>query len=68
MVCLGLRDRDAAERTAKSVELQKYLAEECPQVPLYVADLVIAYRNGLSGTYFFGGGNHVWTHAYVAAK
>ena len=58
--------KDAAERTAKSVELQKYLAEECPQVPLYVADLVIAYRNGLSGTYFFGGGNHVWTHAYVA--
>lgn len=60
--------KDASERTAKSVELQKYLAEECPQVPLYVADLVIAYRNGLSGTYFFGGGNHVWTHAYVAAE
>jgi len=58
--------KDAAEREAKSIELQKYLAEECPQVPLYVADLVIAYRNGLTGTYLFGGGNHVWTHAYVA--
>ncbi len=61
---LTLKDPD--ERTAKSVELQKYLAEESPQVPLYVADLIIAYRNGLTGTYFFGGGNHVWTHAYVA--
>ena len=58
--------KDSAERTAKSIELQKLLAEECPQVPLYVADLIIAYRNGLTGTYFFGGGNHVWTHAYVA--
>lgn len=58
--------KDADERTAKSVELQKYLAEECPQVPLYVADLVIAYREGLTGTYLFGGGNHVWTHAYIA--
>ena len=63
---LTVKDQDA--RTAKSVELQKYLAEECPQVPLYVADLVIAYRDGLTGTYFFGGGNHVWTHAHVAAE
>ena len=61
---LTIKDQD--ERAAKSVELQKYLAEECPQVPLYVADLVIAYRSGLNGTYLFGGGNHVWTHAYVA--
>ena len=60
--------KDQAARTTKSVELQKYLAEECPQVPLYVADLVIAYRDGLTDTYFFGGGNHVWTHAYVEAK
>lgn len=58
--------KDPDERTQKSIELQKYLAEECPQVPLYVADLVIAYRSGLTGTYLFGGGNHVWTHAYVA--
>ena len=63
---LTLKDQD--ERNAKSIELQKYLAEEAPQVPLYVADLVIAYRDGLTGTYFFGGGNHVWSHAYVAAK
>lgn len=61
---LTIKDQD--ERTEKSIELQKYLAEESPQVPLYVADLVIAYRNGLTGTYLFGGGNHVWTHAYVA--
>ena len=63
---LTIKDQD--ERNAKSIELQKYLAEEAPQVPLYVADLVIAYRDGLTGTYFFGGGNHVWSHAYVAAK
>lgn len=57
---------DADVRAEKSIELQKYLAEESPMVPLYVADLVIAYRNGLEGTYLFGGGNHVWTHAYIA--
>ena len=60
--------KDPAERESKSIELQKYLAEEVPQVPLYVADLVIAYRAGLTGTYLFGGGNHIWTHAYVAAN
>ena len=60
-----LTEKDKDTRYKESVELQKYLAEECPQVPLYVANLVIAYRNGLKGTYLFGGGNHVWTHAYV---
>ena len=49
----------------ESVELQKYLAEATPQVPLYVANLVIAYKKGLTGTYLFGGGNHDWSHAYV---
>ena len=26
------------------VELQKYLVDECPQVPLYIANLVVAYN------------------------
>ena len=59
-------EKDPEARVQESIELQKYLAEACPQVPMYVADLVIAYRDGLTGTYLFGGGNHVWTHAYVA--
>lgn len=60
-----LTEKDTDQRYTASVELQKYLAEECPQVPLYVANLVIAYRNGLQGTYLFGGGNHKWYNAYV---
>ena len=60
-----LTQKDADVRMQESIELQKYLAEECPQVPLYVANLVIAYRNGLEGTYLFGGGNHFWAHAYI---
>lgn len=59
-------EKDAEKRVQESIDLQKYLAEACPQVPLYVADLVIAYRDGLEGAYLFGGGNHVWTHAYIA--
>lgn len=60
-----LAEKDEDARYTESVDLQKYLAEECPQVPLYVANLIIAYNKGLQGTYLFGGGNHVWTHAYV---
>ncbi|MBQ8973730.1 MAG: ABC transporter substrate-binding protein [Clostridia bacterium] len=60
-----LTQKDESIRYDESVELQKYLAEESPQVPLYVANLVIAYRNGLSETYLFGGGNHNWAHAYI---
>ncbi|MEA4964978.1 MAG: ABC transporter substrate-binding protein [Oscillospiraceae bacterium] len=60
-----LTEKDKDKRYDESVELQKYLAEECPQVPLYVANLVIAYRTGLTGTYLFGGGNHKWNHAYI---
>lgn len=60
-----LTQKDADLRYDESVEVQKYLAEECPQVPFYTADLVIAFKNGLRGTYLFGGGNHRWTHAYV---
>ena len=48
------------------IELQKYLVDQCPQVPLYIANLVIAYNKDLKGTYFYGGGNHDWRHAYIA--
>ena len=61
---LSEKDRDL--RNDLSVELQEYLVNAAPQVPLYVADLVIAYRTGLQGTYLFGGGNHNWSTAYVA--
>ena len=61
-----LTQKDSDLRMQESIDLQKYLAEECPQVPLYVANLIIAYRNGLEGTYLFGGGNHYWAHAYIA--
>ncbi len=61
-----LTQKDSDLRMTESIDLQKYLAEECPQVPLYVANLIIAYRNGLTGTYLFGGGNHYWAHAYIA--
>ena len=57
------KDRDTREQL--SIEMQEYLVEACPQVPLYVADLVIAYREGLTGQYLFGGGNHNWSWAYV---
>lgn len=61
-----LTQKDAELRMKESIDLQKYLAEACPQVPLYVADLIMAHRKGLSGTYLFGGGNHYWAHAYIA--
>lgn len=56
---------DQDKRYKEGVELQEYLVDECPQVPLYIANLVIAYRKGLKGDYFFGGGNHDWSHAYI---
>ena len=58
-------EKDQDTRLKESVELQKYLADATPQIPLYVANLVIAYKKGLTGTYLFGGGNHDWSHAYV---
>jgi len=60
-----LTQKDEETRLQESIEVQKYLAEECPQVPLYVANLVIAWRNGIQNTYLFGGGNHFWAHAYI---
>lgn len=61
-----LTEKDKDTRYDLSVELQEYLVNACPQVPLYVADLVIAYNKNLQGTYLFGGGNHNWSWAYVA--
>ncbi len=59
-------EKDQAKRLEYAKELQSYLVEECPQVPLYIANLVIAYNKNLKGTYLYGGGNHDWRHAYVA--
>lgn len=59
-------EKDQAVRAAASTELQEYLVNACPQVPLYIASLVIAYNNNLQGTCLYGGGNHNWSHAYIA--
>lgn len=59
-------EKDEAKRLAAAKELQEYLVEACPQVPLYIANLVIAYNKNLTGTLLFGGGNHDWSHAYIA--
>lgn len=61
-----LTEKDKDTRLQLSQDLQTYLVDACPQVPLYVADLVIAYNKNLQGTYLFGGGNHNWSWAYVA--
>ena len=58
------KDQDA--RMAAGIELQEYLVNACPQVPLYIANLVIAFNKNLQGQYFYGGGNHNWSHAYIA--
>ena len=59
-------EKDQDKRLAASQGLQEYLADACPQVPLYLANLVIAYNKNLQGQYLFGGGNHDWRHAYIA--
>lgn len=59
-------EKDQDVRLAAAQELQEYLVDACPQVPLYIANLVIAYNKNLQGTYLYGGGNHDWRHAYVA--
>lgn len=59
-------EKDPDKRLADAKELQEYLVDQCPQVPLYIANLVVAYNKNLKGTYFYGGGNHDWRHAYVA--
>lgn len=59
-------EKDQEKRLENAVELQEYLVDACPQVPLYIANLVIAYQKDLQGQYFYGGGNHDWRHAYIA--
>ena len=59
---------DETKRLAAAKELQVYLVDACPQVPLYVANLVIAHNKNLQGEYFYGGGNHLWAHAYIEAE
>ena len=66
LVDLVATEKDADKRMADGIELQKYLVNACPQVPLYIANLVIAYNKNLMGEYLFGGGNHDWSHAYIA--
>lgn len=61
-----LTEKDEGKRLEHAKELQTYLVDACPQVPLYIANLVIAYNNNLKGEYLFGGGNHDWRHAYIA--
>ena len=59
-------EKDPEKRLAAAQELQEYLVDACPQVPPYIANLVIAYNKNLQGQYLFGGGNHDWRHAYIA--
>lgn len=59
-------EKDQDKRMEYGIELQEYLVDACPQVPLYIANLVIAYNKNLKGEYLFGGGNHDWAHAYIA--
>ena len=59
-------EKDPEKRLAAAQELQEYLVDACPQVPLYIANLVIAYNKNLQGQYLIGGGNHDWRHAYIA--
>lgn len=64
---LVLTEKDQDKRMEYGKELQTFLVDQCPQVPLYIANLVIAYNKNLQGTYLYGGGNHDWRYAYVAA-
>lgn len=59
-------EKDQDKRYKYGVDLQTLLVDDCAQVPLYISNLVIAYKNGLEGQYLFGGGNHDWSHAYIA--
>lgn len=61
-----LTEKDEAKREKASKDLQEYLVDSAAQVPLYIANLVIAYNKNLKGEYLFGGGNHDWSHAYIA--
>lgn len=61
-----LMEKDEGKRMEYSKELQTYLVDACPQVPLYIANLVIAYNKNLVMPFFRSGGDHEWFHAYIA--
>ena len=61
-----LTDKDKDQRQKDSSALQAYLVDACPQVPLYIANLVIAYNKNLVMPFFRSGGDHEWFNAYVA--
>ena len=61
-----LTDHDEKTRMEHGIELQTYLVNACPQVPLYIANLTIAYNKNLMGELLRGGGDHNWNHAYIA--
>jgi peptide/nickel transport system substrate-binding protein len=65
LIDLVLTEKDPDKRMNYGIELQKLLVDDCSEVPLYLANLVIAYNKNLQGTYLFGGGNHLWSHAYI---
>ncbi len=66
MIDIVATEKDQDKRMQAGIDLQEYLVEACPQVPLYIANLVIAYNKNLKGEYLYGGGNHNWSHAYIA--
>lgn len=59
-------EKDQSKRLEYAKELQEHIVDDCPQVPLYIANLVIAHNKNLKGQYLYGGGNHDWRHAYIA--
>ncbi|MCI1722234.1 MAG: ABC transporter substrate-binding protein [Lachnospiraceae bacterium] len=63
-----LTSEDDATYQSKSVELQKYLDELQPEVVFCTEPFYIAYDSNLKGAYLFTGGNHDWSHAYVATS
>lgn len=58
MIDIVATEKDQDKRLETAKELQTYLVDACPQVPLYIANLVVAYNKNLQGQYFYGGGNH----------
>ena len=66
LIDLVATEKDQDKRMQDGIELQKYLVNACPQVPLYIANLVIAYNKNLRGERLYGGGNHDWSQAYIA--
>lgn len=61
-----LTDKEESQRMEDSKELQTYLVNASPQVPLYIANLIIATNKNLVMPFYRSGGDHEWYHAYVA--